>query len=491
MKNYKLDETLLPQVWLTWMSKDGRIWMDRYGKRQNVPESWMKYGGEADITAYRRTNDGTYPFGCRWQTRKNPKLWVAAGANLMYAYAKYHKDIDRLEIAVVKYDTTRGSHKHEWSFAGDRFFIGRDKSVVNLNNDRFIVYNVRPRCIVSDVKDMLGAILRMNANDNFVNEFKKFIGRDYFTIGNGTSVNIQYEYQLRQWYMSKQKVRTNGKAQKLTDELVTMPLGSLDGLGYKYPTKIGADRYDRDIKNIIYFERVNDEWSVLRALLRNDNNEFDERWRVYLGDDGTNRIVSKSDGDWIPSSQPDRYYYGSRYYLANPYEAEEKCNRIKYILPLFHVAHDNISSLINILRFPTIEQLYKMGYKDIAMKIAVSNTPKAEIKNTFGGYYKEKEKSVLRQLGMTKQQLDKYNSLCDEHQSYYSYYTHGDVLRKMRLMLGDDLSHIDQETYENYLDATYTMNRSCYADRYVKWLNVDEAKFWKNLVRLGAKNRKV
>ena len=47
MKNYKLDTTLLPEVWVTWMSKDGRIWMSNKGKRQYRHEPWMDYVRES------------------------------------------------------------------------------------------------------------------------------------------------------------------------------------------------------------------------------------------------------------------------------------------------------------------------------------------------------------------------------------------------------------------------------------------------------------
>ena len=492
MKNYKLDQTLLPNIWLTWLTKDGRIWANPNGKRQNHPEEWMYYDRESDINCY-RCYDGRTPIGSTWQTKGKMNLWVKAGSQLYYAYAKYHEDIDRLELAAVIYDTTRGDHKHEWSFDGDRFFIGKDKSVINQDGVLCTTeFNVKRRCIVARAKDMISAILRLNTNDAFLQEFKKFIGRDYYTIGNGTSVTSQWPWHLSKWYLSKQKVRTKGKTQEFTDKLVAMPLGEIEHLSYKYKPRVISPQYgsDETIKNIIYFERIDNEWSVLRALFRNENDTFEEIWRVYLNDDGTNRIVSKSDDDWVPSSQPISWHTRSKCYFANLAEAEEKCNRIKYICPIVEgELSDYVDYMITTLRFPEIEQLYKMGYRKIANSIARSNTPKATIKEKFGGYYNEKESNVLRKVGMTKYQLDKYNEMLNKENSHWG---HGNrVLETMRKTLGNDLSHTDNATYDEYLIAIDELLHNFWSMSYINDLEMDQSKFWKNLVRLSKKHHNV
>ena len=123
MYNYELDSNLLPDVWLTWENKSGKVYMNgATGKRQTTPACWMKTGGYC----YGQPDDGKIIMGVYWRTQKEPRIWVRSGSNLVYAYAKYHEDIERLEIAAVQYDTTRGEYAHEWKFAGNRFFIGKD-----------------------------------------------------------------------------------------------------------------------------------------------------------------------------------------------------------------------------------------------------------------------------------------------------------------------------------------------------------------------------
>lgn len=487
MKNYKLDQTLLPEVWLTWMSKDGRVWMNKGGVRQNHAEWWMDYLGEYDF-GRRRNNNGKVPFGNTYATRNEDRIWVNAGSQPYRAYAKYHKDIDRLEVAMVVYDTTRGDHNHEWVFAGDRLFIGKDKSVINQNGlANLSAITVKKRDVQDSVTHALQAILRAEASEKFLQEFEKFLGCNYFIIGNGTTVNVEYPWHFTKWYTSKQKTRSSGKSQKLVDELVQFPLGNIDGLAHIYSPMYRDTtwRGDEYTSNIIYFERVNDEWSVLRGLIRNDDEEFDEVWRAYLGDDGTNRIATKTNGYWIPSSQPKGWYFRKSYYFANVDDAVEKCNRIKYIMPIYKEAN-SIDYLFTILRFPIIEQLYKLGHKMMALRIARSNTPMSDIKEIFGEYYKEKEKGVLRQIGMTKHQLDSYYDMYAGRR-----YNRGTVIKIMREALGSDLSHIDNDTYDEYLNAISTMVNDFWGRDIVDQLNIDKSRFWKNVVRLGMKNRNV
>lgn len=480
--NYAIDTTLLPEVWVTWYSKDGRVWMNNEGKRQTHPESWMLY---TDENTYHRYSEGDkIPMGCTWSTKKCDKIWVASGSKLYYAYAKHHEDIGRLELAIVKYDTTRRDGKHEWRFVGDRMFIDRNKTILNQDGQNESMFKVKPESRWGlFAKDAISSILRTNIRDSVVQEFKKFLGGNYFTIGNGTLVTVEYPWEIIRWYETVEKTRSNGKAQRLVDELVEMPLGEISHLSSKDRPKARVKEYARDsdaIPNIIYFERANDKWSVLRGLVRDNNDNFDEAWRVYLGDDGTNRIAAKSNGDWVPSSQQGGWSFSKEYYFANPDEAIEKCDRIKYIMPIFHEA-DKLEALITALRFPVIEQLYKLDCKKMALRIAKSRTPKADIKEMFGDYYKEKEKGVLRQIGMTKHQLDQYYALGD-------HIGRPDVLRKMRETLGDDLSHIDNTTYDRYLETFDAVIGNFWAERVINRLDVDKSRFWKNLARLGEKN---
>ena len=498
MRKYALDTTMLPQVWVTWATtKDGqfngRYWLNcQTGKKENVPEPWMYYDGECSIGRYREP----YSCGVSWNTVKNDKIWVPSNSRLYYVYAKYHKDIDRLEVAAVKMDTSRKEITRTWEYAGDRFFIAKDKSIINQNGvpqvrSMFAYKNHTAYC----GKDLLSMLLRMNHNDHIISEFKKFIGGDYFTIGNGSSQKIEYRWHISRWYETVQKTRSAGKQQKLADELVKMPLTDASGFATKYqPIPNNEDSYWRsyDIDGIVYFERLVDGWCVLRSFIRNKDGSLREEWRMYINDDGRNRIISESNGDWVPSNQV-RNNWRNHSYIVNKDDAMANCNRIKYIL----AADDKVEMtkevdfLVTALRFPEIEQLIKLGHRKAAHDIAFCSTPKAYIKEKFGGYFNDKEKTLLRKIGMTKHQFDEYMSSDANNSGYYNESRR--ALETMRKMFGNDLSSMDNASFDKYFEALRTMSRSFHGkiERYMGYLNLDMMRFFKNLVRLGEKNRAV
>ena len=340
MRNYALDTSLLPQVWITWATTknkefDKRYWVNcQTNVKKDTPESWMKYNDERDMVGHRYSSNENY-FNATWSGMKKGRVWIAANSKFRCAYIKYHPDIDRLEMASVGLDTTRNGD-HKWTYLGDRCFVGKDKSVINEKGETLTKFYLDDQYYytVTAFKHFIGALLSRNINPNLaLTEFKKFIGNQYFTIGNGTSVKITYPYQILKWYTSVQKQRATNKAQKQIDELTAKELGDYTYLGIKYPAIVTTDKYGyKDtISNIVHFEPLDDDWGVLRLFYRNNETELFEQQRIYIGSDGKTVITSKNqDGNWI-SSQQHRVHYNENLYLTNAEDAIEKCPRIKYI----------------------------------------------------------------------------------------------------------------------------------------------------------------
>ena len=174
-------------------------------------------------------------------------------------------------------------------------------------------------------------LARMNYNDDAINEFKKFIGADYFTKGNGKCFSITHFWHLKEWISSSQKIQGKGKDQQLTDMLVEKPLSNTSGFAEKYPKEVLEDNgyYRREIRNIMYFERLDDGWNVLRQFSRDYyTGKISEQSRVYLNDNGKVRIVAPSKDGWVPSIQL-RSGWNSYYKLVNKEEAMEEANVYK------------------------------------------------------------------------------------------------------------------------------------------------------------------
>ena len=493
MRNYALDTKLLPKVWLTWEStKDGRFnkrfWLNaQTGKKKTTPEPWMLYDEEKDINIWYNDKDERIICGCYWKTERNNQIWVKSGSSLKYAYAKYHPDIDRLEVAAVELDTTRQEVPHSWRYIRGRYYIGRDKSIVDQNGNSRSSYPLYQFHTAWSGKELIGMLIRLHTSHSFLSEFKKFIGESYFTIGNGSTINIEYPYHMQQWYMTVQKTRSKGKQQKLTDELTALPLSDTTGFSEKYPVKTHGDgRYPTRMTGIIYFEQINEQLSVLRAFTRNSLDQLHESWRMYLDDKNLSRIVSKSDDGWVPSKQI-KCGWGNYSYIANIDEAIEKCPRIKYVLGSIKNIDETqkVDFLVTSLRFPELEQLAKFGYGEKCLFITGSNYPKADLKYMFGDYYNEKEKNLLNKIGLTKKQFDYYM----EDNGYHAPRT----LSTMRKMFGNNLSHMDQESFVKYYKNCGQMRERFWRglEYHTAGFDIDLMKFFKNMCRLAEKRQNV
>lgn len=492
--NYKLDKTLLPKIWVYWNTqRDGDCYLNcSTGKIKHTPEPWMKaYSGQT-----RSWTDGKVPMGYNWSTWESDKMWLRANSKPYFLYVKHHKDRNILEMSVCTIDTCRQPIPHEWRFL-DRIFIDKEKNVYNVQGTRITNgYHGERIYAWGDVKNVISAFLRVDCNrTKVVNEFKKFIGDDYFLIGNGSSVVINSVYNIHRWFTTSQKVRGKGKQQKLADELTNITLKPIDGLAEKYPVKRYTTNWGSEdsISNFVFFEPVNDELLVLRAFVRKGDNILTEPWRAYVLKDGTVRVVSQNqNGDgWIPS-QRRRSWWQDRYFLANPEDVKSEKFAIKYTLNELEKQRDDsryaedyernlVDNLLIALRFPEIEQLFKLGAIETARAIMRSSTPKAEIKYQFGGFYNEKENGVLRKIGLTKPQLDVYIS-------FDGSWSKKEALKRMRKYFGDDLSHMDIESFKKYFKMCYTLS-----DRYinltpVRDADIEELKFVKNICRIAQKH---
>ena len=481
MKNTTIDTNLLPEIWLTWETTKGTFYLDcATGKKQTEPEPWMAK------RPYERIG----------------KIVINSGSKPRFAYAKYHADIERLELAEVTLDTTRKEQVHEWRYAGNKYFLGKDKSVVDENGTVCTTgFYLSQYHVGRNFGCFLGFYYRLMHDGNPVKEFKKFIGSDTYSVGSGRTVNVQWTWHIQEWYKTSQKVRKPGREQKLVDKLVAIPVSDVSGLSEKYPVKETVVRsyysnYTTYITGIMYFERLDDGWSVLRMFNRhNDGTCLKEVERMYLHDDGANRIATPSDDGWVTPRSTDTRW--KSYVFVNREEAIQKCNRIKYILPLFEESDYNNARrcIVTALRFPEVEQLSKMGYTDFAMRIARSDTPRAEMKNTFY-YYNDKEVSLLKKVGLNKHQFDKYMETIGRDNSGYRYsrgYGYR-AMNAMRTFFEDDVIHLDNATFDKYFNAFMVLCRQSWGDPFKnieRLPNVDKKKFIKNAVRIGEKHSEV
>lgn len=486
MFDYKLDTTMLPAVWVTWASTKGgkfnkRYWLNcKTGKKKETPEKWMYYPNEKEFE-YRVWNQPGR-IGISWNNRTDTKLWVKSGSAVRYAYVKYHKKDDVLEVAVVGIDTTRNEAPHEWKYLGERYFIRKDKTIFNKKGNVCSTFNLYEYHTAWNPNVMFSMLGRLNYNDHAINEFKKFVGSDSFTIGNGRCINIEYLWQLQEWYKYKQITPSvvKGKVQQMVDSLTSIELSNVEDKISAHFDSNNSYRYNQ----AVYFERIDDEWSVLRIFTSNNN----ETSRMYISDNGKERFASHTKDGWVACNAP-RYKY-NYFTFINKSEGIDGCKRIKYALDALNGIDDRyfVTCLFAVLKLPELEQLAKLGCDSTVKNIVMQTYPKAELKHWAGEYYNEKEKNILRKIGLSKGQLDYFAEKISDNRYYTSYYS--EALKEMRLWFGNDLSHIDIASFKKYLEGFKNIKSNFWRDLRgsARALDVEYEKFVKNIIRLGEKN---
>jgi hypothetical protein len=140
-----------------------------------------------------------------------------------------------------------------------------------------------------------------------------------------------------------------------------------------------------------------------------------------------------------------------------------------------------VDYLVASIRFPEIEQISKLGYTNQMLDIVGSHQIKAALKHMFGGHYDDKEKNILRKVGMTKHQFDAYMSTSGN--------TRRKAMENMRIIFGDSWAHLDNASFDKYFNGCVQMARYFWysIDNYAYMIHVDANKFFKNLVRLYEK----
>lgn len=453
------DQSLLPNVWLTWETRtQGRLFLNcKTGKQQNHSEPWMPY------KAYYLNYD---------QLKKH-EVVVNSGSAVRFAYSKYHEDVKLLELAVVEMNTNRTGGAREWKFAegGNRYFITTNKEIYSetgslLTDDgryinRFFAYTSH---YSYRFKDFLGYLERVHTSPNFNEEFKKFIGSNMYISKNGKAVEIKYSYHIQDWYMTSHTKKATGKTQQLLDKLSTMPSRDLQHICKTHGAlqeNTNSNYYKcRNVKDIIVFEQLDDEWSVLRYCYRDADDNNVESYRVFVNENGDCKCAKLNTAyEWVPAQTQNGYWGVSYGRIINLDEATEKSKRLSYILPILTQMSESkqLTTLVLVLKHPELEKLFKMGCVTLATNLMNDNHVNANIKHYFGEPNK-KAKTLYSAWGINKHQLEKLNQMMvNKTSGVYSSYRRASCITKLKRYFGNDISYMDNATFDRLAEFMCTI----------------------------------
>jgi hypothetical protein len=436
-----------------------------------------------------------------WSNMRDDKICVNSGATVKYAYCKYHSDAELLELAVVEMSSRRKDGARFWEYAeeGERYFLDKNKNVytsageIQLERSTFNAYKYHS---AYGFYSYLGLLDRCRYNDLFLNEFRKYLGNNIAIVGNGRVLQLKYIYELQQWYKTKGYRKSTGKVQKLLDEVTSLPHKDLTNVCKEYPaTEYVDDGYwgRTSLRDVIYFEHLNDTWSVLRYCYRQPDDACIESYRVYVSENGDCKMAKKNDiNEWTPAQNMYDGWRRSYGRIVN-FDEMSECKRLSYIIPILSKfkPHKQLQYLVSIVKFPQIEKLAKMGYDELVKELLMDNTVNANIKARFGDINK-KAKTVYGEFGLNKHQFDMYAKSCqykrkdytDKHTVDGRYYKDG--LATIKKYFGNDISSMDDATFDKLLTNVTRLSSYCYRglSNRIDEMNIDGQRFLKNISRL-------
>ena len=383
----------------------------------------------------------------RWdQRRQYPQFVNVIPTRSMYEglYIHYISELDALEISYIVMEGNRGRDgvkkewKYEYSYGFSRSLVFRDDPNAYTNNKEMIEggkYYCKQ--FIHYIKMWLN---RAVTDINTCKEVQKFDDKaniEYYG-------NYSYSWRYIDWYQ-KSFIKRN-KSQN-----------------YKNLTAYEFDTPDFELddnQKTIYFQILDDQYAVLRIFdprvrwnyeqgHRIIDDEKNEVGRLFISNKGKPTLMEHWGNEWRITSTFS-YITSGTMEVVNP-ELLKEWKPLRYVLDCMEDI--TLPNIVNILRHPIIEQLYKAGYKHTALTINRTGT----ITQTLKDYFlieKERKLPLFKLLGCNKFLLNEIENTARSNRYGGGYAVTLDLARELKYLEGKfDVSDASEQTI--HLLATY------------------------------------
>lgn len=426
------------------------------------------------ITQYRKKVTGHFSVNIQSHT-----IVVGSGKEAKVAYAKYYPEFEMLIFGIMGINTKKIPEEKRKYYFVERYFLFRNcPAPFDINGD--IAFKSKGGKFYS-----LGFV-------NFLqHDLCKAVFHFYFSQAIEEFAEKECNPRIRwtQWtpytfadYYKVAYPRTISKSSadisKIVNSLSTVNLNELRQL---YPKKAidvknnWNDEYHTEYKDTIWtFNILNENYCVIRQF--GGYFKFEEQTRILIDNKGKVTIFKPAStlGKNVVfrvSSSSDVGVPADNVCFFKGFEDMFKFKRLFYISSIINDSNimtktnSLIHRIIYTLRYPTIEQFYKAGYKYIANYL-MSASAKSDIEHLFGYKKYSKSANIYELSGMNRYQLKLVDKMFEEKKknaNKFVYkglsYTPQCVIETIRFVAGiKNLSSITNKDSDFYFSMAKRMN---------------------------------
>lgn len=451
-KHPTLDQSLLPEVYLTWenrSSKDNTCWYyaTQTGELTNIAYEWLtqRYTG-----IYASYFNKVQRMGHN-SVKKNNRLVISAGSYFNYLYFKYDPELEIMEMAVATFDTHRYNRKisqeeniRSWhinpNFA-HIFYAKGSKTRYDESGDVWENYfPCEYRCwgrlesdYRFDFKDFFSKLHRNHMNIKCAEQLQMFAGNTlYHTYGKPIDLTIEGIYGAERYLTKVRKTKNKlSRKEKLIQELCAQIVDDDCEVELTERYCQSPDLHNKYIANNIYcyakfipsFNGAYKDWGAIRVFYCQAE-ETEDSYRMFFNHKTREVIHAQKFGknDWGSSLDFSRNYHSYNTILLNENDILKN--------PLTRHFHEVMSApeirpalrvhaLMELIKLPILEQLYKV-FPEVAIATLCIAAPAKSMLNTFFGKV-DFSKSLYSALGLTYKQFQIYQQTLNKNKKEYTF----------------------------------------------------------------------
>lgn len=349
-----------------------------------------------------------------------------------------------LELATISIEANRTGGPKKWkydnwgSYLVDRVFLFKGSPEIYYENGTQYYPESIKKYNKTFVDSYLWCLDRVSMNYHAARElykFTKFV-RNYWS----STEEITYLYQFKEWY-KKGCALTPTKKSAMDAFMEKLVLPEVDFSNYPLRPCLDEEVYWRSslLTNSKMFRLdVIDGWAIIRMFNRHRKVEqtkvdiqyskersekgylentkaMTEEIRILIDPKGKVGIYERWGEGFrrTPKSPNTALGYNANKNIGyDNFEAMKDFQPLKYLAPIAAELEyrEKIRLILDCLRHPVLEQLYKAGYKNIARTIDKDSCVGAELKEMFG-IEKETKTPILKLFGVNSYQLKKIDEM--------------------------------------------------------------------------------